>query len=49
MTVEFIVGGLIILGIIILIIRNKKVKNEVPEATATVLPIPSSPKRDSPN
>lgn len=48
MIAEFIIGGIIVAGVVLFIIKHKKIKNEAPEANATVLPIPPPPKRDSP-
>ena len=49
MIVESITGGLILLGIIALVIKNKSKKSESPKTSSTLLPIPKPPKRDSPN
>ncbi|HSE99894.1 MAG TPA: hypothetical protein VLA48_03275 [Nitrososphaeraceae archaeon] len=49
MIVELIIGGLILAGIVIFAIKNKKSKNEIPDAKATELPLPPKPKKDKPS
>jgi len=49
MIIELIVGGLILAGIVVFAIKNKKSKNEVPQTSATTLPLSPKPKKDSPN